>query len=122
MRSKKEPICDHDCFHCPYDDCINEELTAADYSEIPELWRERTKKEEKIAARQRETITESSGFEQANEIRQIRANLGLTQKDFGLKFGVSQGTVSSWEHGVFPVGVDVAGHLVANQICADVSV
>lgn len=31
MRGERVAICDYDCFHCVYNDCINDELTLADY-------------------------------------------------------------------------------------------
>ena len=33
-------ICDRDCFHCKYDDCILEELEAVDYDEQRRIERE----------------------------------------------------------------------------------
>ncbi len=32
-----KPICDYDCFHCPYEDCINDEMRLEDYQEGKEL-------------------------------------------------------------------------------------
>lgn len=31
------PICNHDCFHCPYEDCINDELLLEDYQVEKEI-------------------------------------------------------------------------------------
>lgn len=31
------PICNYDCFHCPYEDCINDEMRLEDYQEGKEL-------------------------------------------------------------------------------------
>ena len=33
--------CDQDCFNCPFPDCIEDEMTAADYDEARERERER---------------------------------------------------------------------------------
>ena len=50
-------ICNEDCFHCPYPDCIRDDLTAATYAELatidktiinPPTWKQR-----KVAAQQR---------------------------------------------------------------------
>lgn len=30
-------ICSHDCFHCPYEDCINDELLLEDYKAEKEI-------------------------------------------------------------------------------------
>ena len=32
-----KPVCDYDCFHCPYEDCINDEMRLEDYQEGKEL-------------------------------------------------------------------------------------
>ena len=32
-----KPVCDYDCFHCPYEDCINDELRHEDYQEGKKL-------------------------------------------------------------------------------------
>ena len=32
-----KPVCDYDCFHCPYEDCINDEMRHEDYQEGKEL-------------------------------------------------------------------------------------
>ena len=31
------PICNRDCFHCPYEDCINDELLPEDYQVEKEI-------------------------------------------------------------------------------------
>ena len=31
------PICNRDCFHCPYEDCINDELLLEDYQVEKEI-------------------------------------------------------------------------------------
>ena len=50
-------ICDRDCFHCKYDDCILEELEAVDYDEQRRIEREivfpQDRKKKIVAARQR---------------------------------------------------------------------
>ena len=50
-------ICDRDCFNCRYDDCICDEMNAVDYREarsIDSYARPRSRKQEAIAAKQRE--------------------------------------------------------------------
>jgi len=50
-------VCDRDCFHCKYDDCILEELEAEDYAEQRRIEREivfpKDRKGQKRAAYQR---------------------------------------------------------------------
>lgn len=50
-------VCDRDCFHCKYDDCILEELEAVDYDEQRRIEREivfpQDRKQKIAAARQR---------------------------------------------------------------------
>ena len=32
-KRSRRPVCDKDCFHCPFDDCINDEMDSQDYAE-----------------------------------------------------------------------------------------
>ena len=32
-----KPLCDYDCFHCPYEECINDEMRLEDYQEGKKL-------------------------------------------------------------------------------------
>lgn len=32
-----KPVCDYDCFHCPYEECINDEMRLEDYQEGKKL-------------------------------------------------------------------------------------
>ena len=32
-----KPICNRDCFHCPYEDCINDEMRLEDYKSEKKL-------------------------------------------------------------------------------------
>lgn len=32
-----KPVCDYDCFHCPYEDCINDEMRLEDYKSEKKL-------------------------------------------------------------------------------------
>lgn len=51
-------VCNHDCFNCPYPDCIVDGMTAEEYRESSrierELIRPKSRKELSIAAKQRE--------------------------------------------------------------------
>ena len=48
-------ICDHDCFHCKFDDCICDDMTQDDYAEARErdFALTRTAEQKKIAAKQK---------------------------------------------------------------------
>ena len=50
-------VCDKDCFNCPYDDCVLDELDAKDYAQTREiegaLLFPKTAAQEKIAAKKR---------------------------------------------------------------------
>ena len=39
------------------------------------------------------------------ELRAIRAELGLSQRDFARRIGVSPRTIARWEDGVHPIGL-----------------
>ena len=49
--------CNRDCFNCPFPDCIEDEMTAADYDEARERDREiifpKSRKEKQIAAKKK---------------------------------------------------------------------
>ena len=49
-------ICDKDCFHCPYDDCINDEMEYSDYAELKEI--EKDSREHKTPKKQRDYYKE----------------------------------------------------------------
>lgn len=50
-------VCTEDCFHCPYPDCVRDDLTAATYAELALLEKTiinpPTLKQRKLAAKQR---------------------------------------------------------------------
>lgn len=50
-------VCDRDCLHCPYPDCVCDEMDYADYQAADRIDREiihpRTARQERIAAQQR---------------------------------------------------------------------
>ena len=49
--------CDRDCFHCPFPDCVEDEMTAEDYDEArardKEILFRKSDKQKKIAAKQK---------------------------------------------------------------------
>ena len=47
----------------------------------------------------RATMTKRKDSELAEMIRDLRANLGLTQEQFAAKVGVTWSTVNRWENG-----------------------
>lgn len=55
-------MCDRDCFNCPYDDCICEEVTDRD---LVEVW----KAESAAGLRLNETLTDEEKRIRANEYR-----------------------------------------------------
>lgn len=48
-------VCDKDCFHCKFDDCVNDRMDAEDYRESREREKEltATPKSRKLAARRK---------------------------------------------------------------------
>lgn len=50
-------ICNEDCFHCPYPDCVRDDLTAATYADLATIDKTiinpPTAKQRKVAAQQR---------------------------------------------------------------------
>ena len=55
--------CNRDCFNCPYPDCLEDELTAADYRELAEIDREiinpKDRRAKKLAAQQKAWVDEN---------------------------------------------------------------
>ena len=49
-----QSVCNEDCFHCPYPDCVRDDLTAATYAELATLEKTiinpPTLKQQKVAA------------------------------------------------------------------------
>ena len=119
-------ICNKDCLHCPYPDCINDELDYGDYKAAAELEREiilpRTAKQRKVATYQkayyeanRERVaTQQKAYYEANrekvaaqqKIRDRRLAEGYTQRDLARLIGVTQPTVARWETCVVPADWD----------------
>lgn len=56
-RVKETAVCDRDCFHCKFPDCIAEGMTAEDYRDAKrieaELLNPKSYKEKQLAAKQR---------------------------------------------------------------------
>ena len=105
------PICNKDCLHCPYPDCINDELDYEDYKAAAELEREiilpRTAKQRKVATYQKayyEANREKVAAQQ--KIRDRRLAEGYTQRDLARLIGVTQPTVARWETCVVPADWD----------------
>lgn len=116
-------ICDRDCFNCRFDDCICDEMNAADYREarsIDSYARPRSRKQEAIAAYQRKYYEANKDaiaayqrkYREANkedhsvagaELRRARKLLGWTQKELAYRLGMSQQAVSMWETGSIPI-------------------
>ena len=56
MAIRKAPICDRDCFNCPFEDCILEEgPNAAEYRDLAQIDKSlfMTSEKEKVAAQQK---------------------------------------------------------------------
>lgn len=79
-------VCNKDCFHCPYSDCILDALDAKDYAELEKIEREilfpRSLKQKRLAAYQkayREANREKIAAQQKTyrEVNRRRSN----QKD-----------------------------------------
>lgn len=95
-----KPVCDYDCFHCPYEDCINDEMRLEDYQEgkeidllsgareykTPKAIRASNKKyyeenKEKVAARNKKYYEENKEKwkEYNQKSRQKKSSLALTR-------------------------------------------
>ncbi len=98
------PICNRDCFHCPYEDCINDELLLEDYQvekeidllsgakkyKTPKAIRASSKKyreenKEKVAARNKKYYEENKEKwkEYNQKSRQKKSSLALARNAGG---------------------------------------
>ena len=116
--------CNKDCFHCPFPDCINDDLDHEDYKELARIEREeiftKTEKQRKVAAAQKayreanrekvaaaqkayyEANREKVAAAKKNALRDYRSELGYTQREVAKLVGISQPLISQYEHGSVP--------------------
>ena len=57
-------ICNHDCFSCPFPDCINDSLRYEDYKEIDEI--EKTIKAERAGIKGKKVAAQRKAYREAN--------------------------------------------------------
>ena len=80
---KREEVCNRDCFHCPYEDCIVEDVTAAEDQERRKTEKDllfvRDFRQRKIAAYQK-AYRDSHKDEIAAYQKAYRARKKATQK------------------------------------------
>ena len=60
-------ICNHDCFSCPFPDCINDSLRYEDYKEIDEI--EKTIKAERAGIKGKKVAAQQKAYREANRDR-----------------------------------------------------
>ena len=119
-------ICNKDCLHCPYPDCINDDLDYEDYKAAAQIEREiilpRTAKQRKVAAQKKayyeanreKVAAQHKAYREANrekvaaqkKIRDRRLAAGYTQRALARLIGVTQPTVAHWETCVVPADWD----------------
>ena len=124
-RTGREKVCDKNCFECPFEDCIYDELDMEDFKEQRERDADhkaamKTEKERRIAAKQRayyeanreDIAAKQRAYREANRedlipfgrcIADARKQRGYTQRDVAALLGVSRQLVSHIECGrAFP--------------------
>lgn len=69
-----KPVCDYDCFHCPYEECINDEMRLEDYQE--------GKKLELIAGAKEYKTSESHRAAQKKYYEKNKERLAAYQKKY----------------------------------------
>ena len=81
--------CNHDCFNCPYPDCIVDDVTAEEYRELSrierELIRPKSRKKLAIAAKQREYYEanrESIAAKQREYYEANRESIAAKQREY----------------------------------------
>lgn len=99
-------ICSKDCFHCPYPDCINDEMDAADYASSrarEKIINPPTMQARKRAASQRAYREAHKDVAMAEALRKYLEEHGYTQQAFALEIGVTKGMVSHWVNARMPI-------------------
>ena len=99
-------VCNKDCFHCPYPDCINDQMDHEDYIEASKRDKalRSTPKSKKVAAQKKayyEANREKLAAQQ-KKIKELRKELGLSLRTAASILRVSAATVSNWERGSIP--------------------
>ena len=104
MSRKKEPVCNRDCLNCIHDDCICDDMTAADYAELRELDEyamPKTRKQRAIAAYQKAYYEENresiAAKKKAYALKMCRKSYGYTQRDLAARMNVSHQLISHLE-------------------------
>lgn len=129
-------ICNKDCFHCPYPDCIDDDMDHEDYVEAAERDRELrfTPEKRKVAAQKKawyeanreKVAAQQKAYREAHReklaekqrvIRETRIAVGLSQEAAANILGVSQAMISFWERGL--MRCDAAAVVQALQLRAD---
>ena len=105
-------ICDRDCFNCHFDDCICDEMTAADWKEargIDDFIHTKTAKEKAIVAYQKRYREENREalISFGDALRAVRKRLKLSQADAGRLVGLSQRQISYYERGEVPFDLSI---------------
>ena len=110
-------VCDHNCFECPFPDCIAEDMTAEERKEsiardrdtniTPERKKRRAYYEanrEKIADQQRayREANREKIADQKRAYREARRWAGLSQTAVAEALRISQAAYSQWETGAVP--------------------
>ena len=110
-------VCDHNCFECPYPDCIADDMTAEEWKEsiardrdtniTPERKKRRAYREanrEKIADQQRAyyEANREKIADQQRAYREARRWAGLSQEAVAEALRISQPAYSQWETGAVP--------------------
>ena len=115
----KTPVCNKDCFNCPFPDCINDEMDHEDYIAAAARDKElrSTPKSKKVAA-QKKAYYEANReklFQRQREIAEVRKQMGLSQNEAAKILGVSQATISLWEKGCVVCDVDSVIHTLRQE-------
>ena len=118
-------VCDKDCFHCQYPDCINDDMDHEDYVEAAQRDKElrSTPEKRKVAAQKRayyeanreKVAAQQRAYREANRekvaaqqrtVRETRLAIGLSQVAAARILGVAQTTISMWERGLLRCDAD----------------
>ena len=95
-------VCDHNCFECPYPDCIADDMTAEELKESIARDRDTNITPERKKQRAYYEANREKIADQQRAYREARRWAGLSQKAVAEALGISQPAYSQWETGAVP--------------------
>lgn len=95
-------VCDHNCFECPFPDCIADDMTAEERKESIARDRDTNITPERKKQRAYREANREKIADQKRAYREARRWAGLSQTAVAEALRISQSAYSQWETGAVP--------------------